>query len=218
VTARPDEAGAVADAELVLSVNSSHDALTALTNALPALRPGTVWADLNTASPGVKAALVEAAPPGVSVVDVALMSPVPGKGLRTPMIVSGEGAARYAQLLAGLGVRVEVLDGPAGAAISRKLLRSVFYKGLAAAVVEALAGAEQAGVGDWLRGNISAELAGFDDRTIDRLVEGTHVHARRRADEMAAATEQLRELGVEPRIAAAARDLLIELRDAAGEG
>ena len=61
--------------------------------------------------------------------------------------------------------------------------------------------------------NISAELAGFDDRTIDRLIDGTHRHARRRADEMIAASEQLLGLGVEPRIASAARDLLIELRD-----
>jgi 3-hydroxyisobutyrate dehydrogenase-like beta-hydroxyacid dehydrogenase len=211
VTGRGNEADAVADADLVLSVNSSHDAMTALRNALPSLRPGTLWADLNTASPGVKAALADAAPTGVAVVDVALMSPVPGKGLRTPMLVSGEGAARYAELLAGLGIQVEVLAGPAGAAISRKLLRSVFYKGLAAAVVEALAAGDAAGCGDWLRENISAELAGFDEHTIDRLVVGTHTHAVRRADEMAAATEQLRELGVPPRVAVAARDLLREL-------
>ncbi|RBY97610.1 NAD(P)-dependent oxidoreductase [Blastococcus sp. TF02-8] len=214
VQARGSEAEAVADAELVLSVNSSHDALTALTNALPGLRPGTVWGELNTASPGVKAAVAEAAGEGVDVVDVALMAPVPGKGLRTPMLVSGPAAQRYADLLSPLGAEVTVQPGPVGEAISRKLLRSVFYKGLAAAVVEALAAGEAAGCADWLRGNISAELAGFDDRTIDRLVEGTHRHARRRADEMAAATEQLGELGVTPRVAAAARDLLAELRDA----
>ena len=80
-------------------------------------------------------------------------------------------------------------------------------------MVEALAGAEAAGCADWLRGDIGAELAGFDDRTIDRLVEGSHTHARRRADEMAAATEQLEELGVPARIAPAARDVLIQLRD-----
>ncbi|MGY1643361.1 DUF1932 domain-containing protein [Geodermatophilus sp. SYSU D00703] len=214
VQPRGSEAEAVADADLVLSANSSHDAVTALGNALPALRPGTVWADLNTASPGVKAALVEQlAGRDVPVVDVALMSPVPGRGLRTPMLVSGEGADRYAHVLAGFGIQVTVQPGPAGEAISRKLLRSVFYKGLAAAVVEALAAAEAAGCADWLRGDISAELAGFDERTIDRLVDGTHRHARRRADEMTAAADQLTELGVPPRIAAAARDLLVELRD-----
>ena len=216
VLARGSEAEAVADADVVLSVNSSHDAMTALENALSALAAGTLWADLNTASPGVKKALADRASP-IEVVDVALMSPVPGKGLRTPMLVSGPAAGRYVELLAGLGAEAAVQPGPVGTAISRKLLRSVFYKGLAAAVVEALRGAEAAGCADWLRGNIAAELAGFDDRTVDRLVDGTHTHARRRADEMAAATEQLQELGVPARIAAAARDLLVELRDAADE-
>jgi 3-hydroxyisobutyrate dehydrogenase-like beta-hydroxyacid dehydrogenase len=215
VQQRASEAEAVADADLVLSVNSSHDAMTALVNALPALRPGTVWADLNTAAPAVKAALAETAGErGVPVVDVALMSPVPGKGLRTPMLASGEAVDRYRELLTPLGAEVTVQPGPAGEAISRKLLRSVFYKGLAAAVVEALTAAEAAGCADWLRGNISAELAGFDGRTIDRLVDGTRQHARRRADEMAAATEQLHDLGVPARIAPAARDLLVALRDA----
>jgi 3-hydroxyisobutyrate dehydrogenase-like beta-hydroxyacid dehydrogenase len=214
VAARADEADAVRDADLVLSLNSSHDAMTALTNALPALRPGAVWADLNTASPGLKAALAETAGESVPVVDVALMAPVPGKGLRTPMLVSGPAAERYAAVLSGFGAQVTVQPGPVGEAISRKLLRSVFYKGLAAAVVEALAAAERAGCAEWLRENVSAELAGFDGHTIDRLVDGTHRHARRRADEMAAATEQLVELGVQPRIAAAARDLLVQLRDA----
>jgi 3-hydroxyisobutyrate dehydrogenase-like beta-hydroxyacid dehydrogenase len=219
VQPRVSEAAAVADADLVLSVNSSHDAMPALVNALSSVRPGTLWADLNTAAPSVKAALAEvAAEHAVPVLDVALMSPVPGKGLRTPMLVSGEGADRYAELLAGVGADVTVQPGPAGTAISRKLLRSVFYKGLAAAVVEALAAADAAGCTDWLRGNITAELAGFDERTIDRLVDGTHQHARRRADEMTAATDQLRDLGVPPRVAAAARDWLVQLRDADSVG
>jgi 3-hydroxyisobutyrate dehydrogenase-like beta-hydroxyacid dehydrogenase len=216
VVPRADEADAVRDADLVLSVNSSHDAMVALVNALPSLRPGTIWADLNTASPGTKAALAQAAGSHLPVVDVALMAPVPGKGLRTPMLVSGEAADRYAEILSGFGAQVAIQPGPAGAAISRKLLRSVFYKGLAAAVVEALTAAEVAGCADWLRDNISAELVSFDHRAIDRLVDGTHRHARRRADEMAAATEQLEELGVSSRVSAAARDLLIDLRDNGG--
>jgi 3-hydroxyisobutyrate dehydrogenase-like beta-hydroxyacid dehydrogenase len=214
VEPRSDDADAVRDAGLVLSVNSSHDALPALENALPALGPGTIWADLNTAAPGLKAALVgRLTGRDVAVADVALMAPVPGRGLRTPMLVSGPGASRYAAIIAGYGGEVTVQPGPAGEAISRKLLRSVFYKGLAAAVVEALAAAEAAGCADWLRDNISAELSGFDGNTIERLVDGTHRHARRRADEMTAAAEQLGDLGVRPRITAAARDLLIELRD-----
>lgn len=214
VAARVDDADAVRDADLVLSVNSAHDAIAALDNALPSLRDGTIWADLNTAAPSVKAALAtRLAGRPIAVVDVALLAPVPGRGVRTPMLVSGYGAERYAEIMLSFGAQVTVQAGPVGAAISRKLLRSVFYKGLAAAVVEALAAAEAAGCGTWLYDNIRAELTSFDKHTIDRLVDGTHRHARRRADEMAAACEQLRELGVQPRIATAAHNLLVELRD-----
>ena len=133
------------------------------------------------------------------------------------MVASGPGAARLAAVLQDLGATVGLLDGPPGAAISRKLLSSVFYKGLAAAVVESLAAARAAGCEDWLRQNIAEELAGFDGRTVERLEGGTHRHARRRAEEMAAAAEQLRELGVAPLVADAARGLLAGLAGDLGE-
>jgi 3-hydroxyisobutyrate dehydrogenase-like beta-hydroxyacid dehydrogenase len=101
-----------------------------------------------------------------------------------------------------------VLDGPVGAAATRKLLRSVFYKGMAAAVVEALEAAKVAGLEEWLRGNIREELIRGNAATLDRLVDGSVKHAVRRREEMAAATELLEDLGVSPRIAPAARDVL----------
>ena len=129
----PRAAEAAAVAGVVLSVNSAADAPVALRNALPRLQPGALWADLNTAAPSVKRDLAATlAGRGVPVVDVALLATVPGRGVRTPMLASGDGARRYAQLLAGFGATVDVLDGPPGVAISRKLLRSVFWKGVAA--------------------------------------------------------------------------------------
>jgi 3-hydroxyisobutyrate dehydrogenase-like beta-hydroxyacid dehydrogenase len=212
VAARSSDSDAVRDADLVLSVNSASDALPALLDAIPSLRPGTIWADLNTTAPSTKAALVAALEGRqIDVVDVALLAPVPGSGLRTPMLASGEGAAGYAQILASFGIHVEILPGPAGAAISRKLLRSVYYKGLAAAVVEATTAARAAGCEDWLRASITADFCGFDERTLDRLIDGTHRHALRRTEEMTAAARQLTELGIEPRVSGAARDLLSDL-------
>lgn len=143
------------------------------------------------------------------------MSPVPGKGLRTPMLVSGTGADRFAQVMAPLGAPVTVVDGPAGLAATKKLLRSVFFKGLAAAVGEALTAARAAGHEDWLSDNIGAELAAATPLTVDRLVEGSRLHAVRRTHEMAAAADLLTELGVPPRIADASRDWLRQLADEA---
>lgn len=206
------EAEAVAGSDLVLSVNSASVAEEALRAGLAGTSPGCLWADLNTASPAVKRRLGEVAvDAGVPFADVSLMAAVPGKGLRTPMLVSGTGAAPYAELLRLLGAKVDVLEGPAGLAAERKLLRSVFYKGLAAAVVEALDAARAAGCEDWLRENIADELTRSDAATLDRLTDGSRRHAVRRIVEMQAAADMLGDLDVPPLIATASRDVLRRL-------
>jgi 3-hydroxyisobutyrate dehydrogenase-like beta-hydroxyacid dehydrogenase len=207
------DAGACDGADLVISVNSAHDALDALTQSLPACRAGAIWADFNTSAPGLKQELAKVAGDAVQVVDVAVMAPVPPTGLRTPLTVSGPAAAAAASLLSRYGAQVQVIDGPVGLAATRKLLRSVYYKGLAAAVVEALEAARAAGLEEWLAGNIREELERSTAATLDRLVSGSHTHAVRRREEMAAAADLLDELGVPPRIASASRDWLAELAD-----
>ncbi|MBY8858485.1 DUF1932 domain-containing protein [Nocardia sp. CA2R105] len=206
------DADAVREVDLVFSLTTAHEAESALRQALTGLAPGAVWAEANTGTPAAKVRLAElAAEAGVDLVDVAIMAPVPGRGIRTPMQVSGSAAMVFADIMDALGVPVELVPGPVGVASARKLLRSVVYKGLAAAVVEGLAGAEAAGCADWFRDHIAAEFRSFDQDTLDRLITGTYAHAARRAEEMAAAAGQLSELGVTPRIAAATRDALQDI-------
>jgi 3-hydroxyisobutyrate dehydrogenase-like beta-hydroxyacid dehydrogenase len=206
-----DAAQACRGADLVLSVNSAADALDALAQGLPGCAAGTIWADLNTVAPSRKRAVAEAAGDRVQVVDVALMAPVPPLGLQTPMTASGPAASTYAAAIAPFGATVTVIEGPLGAAATHKLLRSVFYKGLAAAVVEALAAARVAGLEEWLRGNIIEELVRADTSTLERLVVGSRQHAVRREHEMAAAAQLLDDLGVPARVSRAARDWLHDL-------
>jgi 3-hydroxyisobutyrate dehydrogenase-like beta-hydroxyacid dehydrogenase len=212
ISAAADDADACRGARLILSLTTAHEALDALTAALPGMGSAAVYADLNTASSSLKAELAgRAERAGVSFADVALMTTVPGNGLRTPMLASGPAAAAFAGLVGPLGARVEVLAGPPGEAAARKLVRSVFFKGMAAAVTESLRAARAAGCEDWIRGNIAAELAAASAATVDRLEYGSQRHARRRADEMAAAASLLQELGIPPRIAAASEQWLRQL-------
>ena len=206
LTGTGSEAEAACGADLVLSVNSAKAAVDAFRAGRAGLSPGALWADLNTAAPAVKrelAGLAEAG--GIPFADVAMMAPVPGRGLRVPMLASGDGAGWYAGLVVPLGADVEVLAGPAGLAATKKLLRSVFYKGMATAIVEALEAARAAGHEQWLREHIEAELAESDARSVARFVDGTARHAVRRAAEMEAATDMLTELGVPPAMADASR-------------
>ncbi|MBE8518514.1 NAD(P)-dependent oxidoreductase [Amycolatopsis sp. H6(2020)] len=206
------EADAARGADLVLSVNSASAALRAFEAGLGGLRDDAVWADLNTASPGTKRELAAlAAEHRIPFADVAIMAPVPGRGLRVPMLATGPAADIVAATLNPLGAAVETMPGEAGLAAERKLLRSVFFKGMSAAVVEALQAARAAGCEDWLREIVAGELTAADASTVDRLVGGSYRHAVRRTAEMAAATEMLGELGVRADVAAAARDQLRHL-------
>ena len=95
VTGTGSDAEAATGAGLVLSVNSANEAVAAFAASLDAMRPGAIWADLNTAAPGIKERLAEMGQSrGIPVTDIAMMAPVPGKGLRVPMLASGEGPPR----------------------------------------------------------------------------------------------------------------------------
>ena len=100
-----------------------------------------------------------------------------------------------------------------GAAAARKLARSVFMKGQAAAIGEALEAAGRLGCEDWLYARHRAHARRPPTRALlRRLVEGSRRHAgaaggrdgRRRR-------RMLEELGVEPRVAAASEAWLRSL-------
>jgi 3-hydroxyisobutyrate dehydrogenase-like beta-hydroxyacid dehydrogenase len=199
----------VADCDVVLSVNTAAAALAVAESVRAGLRPGAVYADLNTSAPALKRRLADLLE-GVLFADVALLGPVAARGLATPALASGPGADAFATLIGPLGMPVEVVSGTAGDAARRKLLRSVFMKGVAAATVESLEAAEAAGEVEWLRPQLEAVLG---ERLVDRLLDGSRRHAIRRVEEMEAAAELLRELGVEPSVTDAAADVLRRLAE-----
>jgi 3-hydroxyisobutyrate dehydrogenase-like beta-hydroxyacid dehydrogenase len=212
VEAAKNAEGAAAGTDLVLSANSAAAALDAAGSVAPALRDGQVFADLNTAAPALKRELAELIEEtGAVFADVALIGPVPGNGLGTQALVSGTGAEAFAAALGPLGMPVTVVGDRAGDAAARKLARSVFAKGLAAAIGESLEASRQLGFEDWLYADLEHTLEDADGALLKRLIEGSRLHAARRVDEMAAAVDMLEEVGVEPRIASASEAWLRSL-------
>jgi 3-hydroxyisobutyrate dehydrogenase-like beta-hydroxyacid dehydrogenase len=208
----PDTAAAVDGAQLVLSLTTASEALTAARAAAPALRAGQVYADANTSGAELKrevAAIVERS--GAAFADLALMAPVPGRGITTPALASGAGAAQAAEILGPFGMPVTVLDAEPGAAATRKLLRSVAWKGMAAVVCEALAAARAADVEEWMHEELLALFSSADEQLLARMENGSRQHAVRRAHEMADVGALLRELGVGSHTSDAARAQLEEL-------
>lgn len=191
-------AEAAQGADIILSVNLSAVAETVAAEVLPVLQPGQLYAEMNTASPDTKravAAIVQ--PSGALAVDVAIMAPVPPKGIRTPFLVSGPGAASFAEILLPLGLEVSVLSDVVGEAATRKLLRSIVYKGVAAVIGEAVEAGRSFGLEPYIREQIRSVIGG-NDALIDRFLEGSKVHALRRSHELEAVVSMLTARDVEP--------------------
>ncbi len=190
---------AVFHAEVIIAATAAADSKAALEQALAIMPKSVLYADFSTASASLKRELATtAATNGIDFVDVALLSVVPGKGIGTTALVSGSGADRFVSIFSDLGMPVESIGAIAGDAATRKLLRSVFMKGMAAVVIEALKAGEKAGQLEWLWENISTEIAQADAQLLHRLVAGTGPHALRRMHEMEASEALLKELGVDP--------------------
>jgi 3-hydroxyisobutyrate dehydrogenase-like beta-hydroxyacid dehydrogenase len=186
---------AVSGAEIVLSVNWASVAVDVAAEVAPVLQPGQLFADLNTAAPQNKrevAAIVDKT--GALFVDAALMDPVLPKGLGTQAYASGSGAEIFAEKMAALGMPVTFLDHEAGNAATHKLVRSIVYKGIAAVVMECLEAAQALNMSQFARAQMLTILR--DEAMIDRFVNGSLKHARRRVHEMEAVVEMLDSIGV----------------------
>ncbi|WP_028998866.1 NAD(P)-binding domain-containing protein [Azohydromonas australica] len=194
-----DKPGAwLASAQWVLSCVTGAQALAVVEQVVPHLAADTSLADFTTASPEVKRrAAQHAAEHGMRYVDTAIMGAISLNWVRTPLLASGDGAEDLKTLLEKAGGRVQAIPGgKAGDAISLKILRSVFTKGMEALSVELLTSAEKQGVRDKLYEQLSdidrTPLRSF----IDMLVRTHVVHAKRRAHEVHDAQGELAAQGL----------------------
>ncbi len=198
ITLAASNAEAARGADIILSVNLSAVAETVAAGVLPVLQPGQLYAELNTASPDTKRAVADIViPSGTLPVDVAIMAPVPPKGILTPFLVSGPGAALFAEKLLPLGLDISVLSNEMGEAATRKLLRSIVYKGVAAVIGEAVEAGRAFGLEPYIRDQIRSVIGG-NDALIDRFLEGSRTHALRRSHELEAVVAMLTAREVEP--------------------
>jgi 3-hydroxyisobutyrate dehydrogenase-like beta-hydroxyacid dehydrogenase len=214
-TSLPD---AVRGADIVVSVNWATAAVAAARDAVPALTAGQIFADHNTAGRPLKLEIAQViAPTGAAFIDVAMMAPIPGLGMRVPMFLAGERAEELAEFYRSVGTPAEVVGATPGDAAARKLTRSIFYKGMSAAVCEAIDAGRAAGVEEWLRSDIIRTFVNADASTLDRILDGTQKHAGRRAHEMRDVAAMLDELGIPSTISTASAVALERINAAQGD-
>ena len=201
-------ADAAKDADIIFSVNLSSASEAIAKEVFPVLNAGKIYAEMNTSSPQKKIAVYDILKSsGVQYVDLAIMAPVPPKGIKTPFVASGPGAKQMQEKLESLQLDFSFLSENVGDASTRKLLRSIVYKGIAAVICEAMEAGEAFGLEKYIREQISTVIGG-NDALIDRFVKGSYSHAERRIHEMEAVVQMLEAKNVQPLMSEAARDNL----------
>ena len=184
-------ADAAKDADIIFSVNLSSVSEQIATEVLPVMNKEKIYVEMNTSSPDKKIAVYNILQfSGVQYVDLAIMAPVPPKGIKTPFLASGPGAKLFKEKLSGLHLDIDVIGDKVGDASTKKLLRSIVYKGVAAVICEAVEAGKAFESEKYIREQISSVIGG-NDELINRFLEGSVTHAERRLHEMEAVVKML---------------------------
>tara|TARA_Y100000588_G_C14193022_1_gene898901 strand:+ start:466 stop:1383 length:918 start_codon:yes stop_codon:yes gene_type:complete len=189
----------LAGADIVISVVTGVEALSAITEAKPHLKDGAVFLDLNTVTREMaitNASVVEDS--GINYIDVAVMGMFYNFGYKAPLLLAGPNASMVGDWMSAAGFDITVLSEHIGDASAVKMLRSILMKGLEALSVECLVAAERHG----LRSAVLNCLADLDNISfadfVCKLVTTHTVHAQRRLEEMTLVRETLIDSGVQP--------------------
>jgi hypothetical protein len=209
-----------AQADFIVSAVTASQAVPVAQACAPAVKQGAWFLDFNSASPGAKqraAAFIDGK--GGRYVEGAVMTSIPPKRIKVPLLLGGNGAEALAPLLVELGFDAKVASPELGVASAVKMCRSVMIKGMEAMVIEAFTTARAYGVEDAVLASLKETFPGIDWEKqgayfFQRVIE----HGRRRSEEVREVAETVREIGLTPWSAEGTAERQAWVADLADEG
>jgi 3-hydroxyisobutyrate dehydrogenase-like beta-hydroxyacid dehydrogenase len=192
-------AGAVANADIIVSAVTAASSYDAAESVAPHLSGCPYYLDINSVSPGKKQATAKLLDGRARYVDVAVIAAIHPKRHKTPLLISGPHAESAAPLLQEMDMQLRIVDGGVGAAAAIKMIRSVMIKGIEALTLECFLAAHRAGIVDAVADSMKNNYPGIDFKQVaDYNLERMANHGERRAAEMEESCATLRELGLDP--------------------
>jgi len=187
-------------ADLIVSAVTASQAVPVAQACAPTVKKDAWFLDFNSASPGAKrraAELIDGK--GGNFIEGAVMTSVPPKRIKVPLLLGGATAEALAPMLVELGFDAKVASVELGVASAVKMCRSVMIKGLEAMVIEAYTTARAYGVEDAVLASLQETFPGIDWEKqgayfFQRVIE----HGRRRSEEVREVAQTVREIGLEP--------------------
>ncbi len=175
----------VEKSDIIVSAVSADKAVSLAQTSKQFLKQSQLYVDINATSPMTKEEVDGIISPVALFVDGAVMGPVPTYKHKVPISVSGKGAKSFYDKMAPYGMKLTLIDGPAGAASASKMFRSIFMKGFVTLLLEMLVAAHKYQVEDDVLASVTETLtAGNLQNVINGLVGRGVIHSERREHEM----------------------------------
>lgn len=190
---------AVSGADIVISAVTADQARAVAFGAAAYLKPGQIYLDINSASPGTK---IDAAQKidanGADFVEAAVMATVPGPGLKVPILAGGKRAVEAAETLNALGMNLTPVSEEVGRASAMKLCRSIMIKGLEALTIQCREASQGWDVEDYVFDSLHRSYPQMDWRELATKMRGrVSAHGVRRSAEMREAADMVQALGLD---------------------
>jgi 3-hydroxyisobutyrate dehydrogenase-like beta-hydroxyacid dehydrogenase len=189
---------ATMNADVVVSAVTAAGASDAAMSAV--MSKGAFFWDLNSVSPETKigaADIIEKV--GGRYVEAAIMSSVPPKGIRSPMLLGGPHARDFMAQMAPFNLDLTAFSEEIGTASAVKMCRSILIKGLEALIVESMLAARHYGVEREVLVSLKDSLPHPDwPKQAAYMISRALIHGRRRAEEMREVAATVFDAGLEP--------------------
>jgi 3-hydroxyisobutyrate dehydrogenase-like beta-hydroxyacid dehydrogenase len=192
-------------ADIIISAVTAASSLEAARSVEPHLTGQPYFLDINSVSPGRKKETAQLLGAKARYVDVAILAPIHPARHQTPLLLAGPHAETVMPLLIDeLEMRGAIAGDEVGQAAGLKMIRSVMIKGIEALTLECFLAAKRAGIVDEVAASLKNNYPTLDwNKVIEYNIERMASHGVRRADEMDQVVETLKELGLDPLMAAA---------------
>jgi 3-hydroxyisobutyrate dehydrogenase-like beta-hydroxyacid dehydrogenase len=183
--------------DYIIAVTTSHVAIETAKMVQPYIKAGQIYIELNSAWSKIKEE-IRSILKNVDVVDGATMgSPLIHKH-KVKIFISGGKGKEVADTLNGYGMNLRFLSEKFGTASNIKIVRSDFMKPLEACFVECMVLARKLGIEKEIFDTICETFNSAPiETTLSAMLRSNPIHAKRRGEEVSAAIDILKDLGLD---------------------
>ncbi|KRV44621.1 NAD(P)-dependent oxidoreductase [Bacillus sp. TH007] len=201
--------------DLVIAAVPANKTLEVAQSVLESLKKNQLYVDVSASTPDIKKQVAnEIEKQEALFVDAAMLGSLPVNKHKVPITASGSGIDQFMKVMNAYGMNITKISDQPGDASALKLIRSIYMKGIVGLLIEFLEISKKYNVEHQVISSLSDTIDSKSfEETMNRLVTGSALHAKRRAVELLGTIEMLDEAEIDASMSRAAQKKLEKLAD-----